>query len=62
MFQHQVCHPQGGCFVTLLNYLSTAAVLAKINKVLKHKNFITLHNFNVLKTSLILARTATVLK
>ena len=35
MFQHQTCHPQGACFVTLLNYVSKIAALAKIN------NFIT---------------------
>ena len=25
MFRHQMCHPQGACFVTLLNYISTIA-------------------------------------
>ena len=35
MFLHQMCHPQGACFVTLLNYISTIAALAKIDKVLK---------------------------
>ena len=27
MFRHQMFHPQGACFVTLLNYISTVAVL-----------------------------------
>ena len=31
MFRHQMCHPQGACFVTLLNYISTIAALAKKN-------------------------------
>jgi hypothetical protein len=31
MFRHQMCHPQGASFVTLVNYLSTIAALAKIN-------------------------------
>ena len=35
MLRHQMCHPQGACSVTLLNYISTIAVLAKINKVFK---------------------------
>ena len=34
MFRHQMCHPQGDCFVTLLNYASTIAALAKINKLI----------------------------
>ena len=33
MFRHKICHPQGTCFVTLPNYISTIAALAKINKV-----------------------------
>ena len=36
MFRHQMCHPQGAFFVTSLNYISTIAVLAKINKVFKN--------------------------
>ena len=44
MFRHQMCHPQGACLVTLLNYLSTIAVLAKINEVFK-----TLKLSNVIK-------------
>ena len=35
MFRLQMCHPQVPGFVTLLNYISTIAVLAKINKVFK---------------------------
>ena len=35
MFRHQMCHPQGACSVTLLNYVSTIAFLAKIYKVFK---------------------------
>ena len=35
MFRHQMYHSQGACFVTLLNYISTIAALAKINEVLK---------------------------
>jgi hypothetical protein len=27
MFRQQMCHPQGACFVTLLNYISTIAAL-----------------------------------
>ena len=44
MFRHQMCHPQGACLVTLLNYISTIAVLAKINEVFK-----TLKLSNVIK-------------
>ena len=33
MFRHQMCHPQGACFVTLLNYIGTIAALAKINSL-----------------------------
>ena len=25
MFRHQMCHPQGACFVTSLNYIGTIA-------------------------------------
>ena len=35
MFLHQMCHPQGACIVTLLNYISKTAALAKINKIFK---------------------------
>ena len=35
MFRHQMCHPQGARFVTLLNYISTIAALVKINKINK---------------------------
>ena len=35
MFRHQMSHPQGACFVSLPNYVSTIAALAKINKVYK---------------------------
>ena len=35
MFRHQMCHPQRACFVTLLNYISKIAALAKINKIFK---------------------------
>ena len=35
MFRHQMCHPQGAYSATLLNYISTIAALAKINKVFK---------------------------
>ena len=35
MFRHQMCHPQGACFVTSPNYISTIAVFAKINQVFK---------------------------
>ena len=35
MFRHQMCHPQGAFFVTLPNYISTIAAVAKINKVFK---------------------------
>jgi hypothetical protein len=38
MFRHQICHPQEACFVTLLNYTSTIAALAKSNKVFKTLN------------------------
>ena len=30
MFRHQLCHPQGACFFTLLNYMSIIAVLAAV--------------------------------
>ena len=30
MFRHQMCHPQGACFVTLLNYISTIAALLQL--------------------------------
>ena len=30
-----MCHPQEVCFVTLLNYISTIAAFAKINKFFK---------------------------
>ena len=33
MFRHQMCHSQGPCFVTLLNYVSTIAVLARTAKL-----------------------------
>ena len=32
MFRHPMCHPQGACSVTLLNYIGTIAALVKINK------------------------------
>ena len=35
MFRHQMCHPQGACFITLPNYVSKIAALLKINKVFK---------------------------
>ena len=35
MFRHQMCHPQGACFVTSPNYISTIAAFAKINEVFK---------------------------
>ena len=35
MFRHQMCHPQGACFVTLLNHIITIAAIAKINEVFK---------------------------
>ena len=36
MFRHQMCHPQGICFVTKLpNYISTIAALVKINEIFK---------------------------
>ena len=35
MFRHQMCHPQGACFVTLPNYVSTIAAVVKINKIFK---------------------------
>ena len=35
MFRHQMCHPQGTCSVTLPNYISIIAALAKMNKVFK---------------------------
>ena len=44
MFRHQMCHPQGAFFVTLLNYVSKIASFAKINKV-----FETLKLSNVIK-------------
>ena len=31
MFRHQMCHPQGTSSVTLLNYISKIAAVAKIN-------------------------------
>ena len=34
-----MCHPQGACFVTLPNYLSTVASLVKINKIFKTLKF-----------------------
>jgi hypothetical protein len=30
MFRHQICHPQGACFVTLPKHLSTITALVKI--------------------------------
>ena len=33
MFRHQMCHRQGACFDTLLNYRSTVAGIVKIKKV-----------------------------
>ena len=50
MFRHQMCHPQGACFVTLLSYISTIAVLAKINKIFK-----TLKLSSMIKWSLLYA-------
>ena len=44
MFRHNMYHPQGACFVTLPNYISTIAALAKINGVFK-----TLKLCNVIK-------------
>ena len=35
MFRHQMCHLQVARFVTLLNYISTIATLAKLNQVFK---------------------------
>ena len=35
MFRHQVCHPQGACLGTLLNYISTIGILVKSSKVFK---------------------------
>ena len=43
MFRHKMCHPQGACFVTLPNYISTVAAVVKINivfKILKLSNVI----------------------
>ena len=48
MFRHQMCHPQGAYFATLLNYVSTISALAKINEVFK-----TLKLSNVIKRSLL---------
>jgi hypothetical protein len=44
MFRHQTCRPHGVCFVISLRYVSTIAVLVKINKVFK-----TLKLSNVIK-------------
>jgi hypothetical protein len=30
MFRHQMYHPQGACYVTLLNYVSTIAALLQL--------------------------------
>ena len=30
MLRHQMCHPQGACFVTSLNYISTIAALLQL--------------------------------
>ena len=35
MFRHQICHPQGACYVTLLSYIITIVALVKINKIFK---------------------------
>ena len=32
MFRHKMCHPQGACFVTLINYIRKIAAPVKINK------------------------------
>ena len=44
MFRHQMCHPQGACFITLPNYTSTIAAVVKCNKI-----FITLKLYSVIK-------------
>ena len=48
MFRHQMCHPQGACFVTLPNYMSKIGALAKINKA-----FETLKLSSMIKRSLL---------
>ena len=53
MFRHQMCRPQGACFVTLLHYVSTVAALVKINKVFKI--FKTLKLSSVIKRLLLYA-------
>ena len=55
MFRHQMCHPQGACFVTLPNYVSTTAAVVKINKVFK-----ILKLSNVIKWLLLLYEVCTV--